>query len=494
MTPAPFAWPGLRLAGAVPDRFLLHVERGVWGKAHGARTDYRWLAASPGFEAFGERLEFELALGSEDEPHGGATFWRRLAGGACAVRVYPSRAIDASGRSGFLEKQVLAWRRDPELPAALAAFTLLRVVARLEDGVWWKRRQEVDWERPDTVLGLEDCPSVETTPAELAAAVSSGIAALGNVVGREELTAAYACLLANPPRAAWLRHLERPLPPEALAALLLPLSRERGELLSLASWVPSSRADVEELETRWSVLGEPATHRFAHGDTATVEVSETSMLASALLAGDPESLEAMPVWKIEVEERPPAPAAEPQARPAKTPVDELWPGPFELQLTAPPVGAPRVLHVLFDFARCVDRRWLDPEQLPALCGGDPLRPFATGSSEAQLLWSWVREITLGRPPRVDEEEWTVKGDLLRAAAVAFAPDPAMVAELGWPQTGWVPPLLFAPVLESRCLEDLEQSLGVEFWEAHERSRMLCKRPSFDARMARWLAGAQDQHD
>jgi hypothetical protein len=496
MTPAPFAWPGLRLSGAPPERFTLRVERGVWGKAHGARTDYRWLAASPGFERFAPRLEFELALGCEDEPHGAATFWRSLKdAGACAVRVYPSRATDAAGRGGFLEKQVLAWRREPDLPAALAAFALLPFVARLDDKVWWERRQEVDWQRPDAVLGLEDCQPVEITPAELAAAVSSGIAALGEVVGHDELSAAYACLLADPPCAAWLRQLGRPLPPEALAALLLPLSRERGERLSLASWVPSSRADAEELESRWDVLGAPVAHRFAPREKAVIDDSEAGVLASALLAADPEALQAMPVWKPD--ERQQAPATAPVAFASErrvtatlvteTPTDELWPGPFELPLTAPSADAPRLLHVLWDFACRVDRRWLEPDLVRDACRGEPLRPFAADSPEADLLRRWAREVTASRPPRVDTEEWTVKSDVLRAAAIVFAPDPATVAAVGWPRSGRIPPLFFAPALAAGGRAELERRLGADLWgEATMRSRMLCRRPSLEKQIAEFV--------
>ena len=52
--------------------------------------------------------------------------WRTLADQCFALVSYPSRAIDTAGRSSFLEKQVLAWRRPIGIPAALGALLLLQ--------------------------------------------------------------------------------------------------------------------------------------------------------------------------------------------------------------------------------------------------------------------------------------------------------------------------------------------------------------------------------
>ena len=80
-----------------------HCERGIWGKAHGARSDFRWLARSAGFARRHADLGRRLNLGLEDRPRAFAA-WRRSAIPATAVAAYPSRATDAAGRAAFPRK------------------------------------------------------------------------------------------------------------------------------------------------------------------------------------------------------------------------------------------------------------------------------------------------------------------------------------------------------------------------------------------------------
>ena len=98
------AWPALRGLG---EPTAIECERGVFGKMHGARSDFRWIARSAAFLRDGW-LEDKFALGSEDLPTR-LSFWRCLPEHGCYIAgyAYPSRAQDASGRRGFLEKQFL---------------------------------------------------------------------------------------------------------------------------------------------------------------------------------------------------------------------------------------------------------------------------------------------------------------------------------------------------------------------------------------------------
>lgn len=250
-------WPAL--AGmsltATPK---IELERGVWGKVHGAASDYRWIAATPGFLPLTDRLVAELNLGSEDSPSREVA-WRTLGDLHLAVCSYPSRAVDAAGRKATIEKQVMAWRRPAELPAILGAFALLPAVATASDSLWWDHSGDARWAESDFVLPLDATakPPILIQESRLAEAVERGIQALLAALGSDSLARLYGCLLAGQrglflePRSA------EPLAPEALAALLLPLPRELADGLSLAGGIPSQRFDPASLAARWAVL---ATH------------------------------------------------------------------------------------------------------------------------------------------------------------------------------------------------------------------------------------------
>jgi hypothetical protein len=90
---------------------------------------------------------------------------------------------------------------------------------------------------------------------------------------------------------------------------------------------------------------------------------------------------------------------------------------------------------------------------------------------------------------VEMDEWTVKSDVLRAAAITFAPDPATVTAVGWPRSGRVPPLFLAPALAPGCRADLRSRLGTDLWgEAASRSRLPCRRPSLERQIAEFVDG------
>lgn len=254
MTPPnrdPGTWPALE-GSVLPLR--ISYERGVWGKLHGSRSDYKWIATTPAFPREDFQIEKQLQLGSEDAPRE-ATHWRSLGGLCLAMATYPSRSTDATGRSGYLEKQIFAWRRLSGAPAVLGALALLPQVAETDAGIWWDRRSH-QWTSEDETLTLfpPDHGPLQVSAQALEEAVSRGLAELGRAVSEGALADFYAHLLSGH-RAVPLAGLETPLGPEALAALLLPLPRTMADSLSLAGWLPSQRiADPGGLRICWNAV------------------------------------------------------------------------------------------------------------------------------------------------------------------------------------------------------------------------------------------------
>lgn len=245
-------WPALDLAGR-PLRAELTCSRGVWGKAHGAATDYRWIAASPSFRFVHDGLERELNVGSEDEPRH-AFFWRVVGEYAFAAVTYPSRARDAAGRGDFSEKQVLAWNRPADLPSALGALLLLPRTREWSDDVWWEERSRPGFSDPDFVLEIAGDEPVPVTPEDVETAVERGIRELCGWLSEESLRELFAALLAGGRAVPTPRRESGPLPPEALAAVLLPFPRPLCDRLSLAGWLPSRRFDLDQLAGRWDLV------------------------------------------------------------------------------------------------------------------------------------------------------------------------------------------------------------------------------------------------
>lgn len=281
------AWPAFDLGGQTPP-VRVGYERGVWGKLHGAPTDYRWIATSTGFDPGPLNLEKELELGSEDAPRR-AVHWRTLGDRCLAMVTYPSRAADAAGRSSFLEKQVLVWRRPPETPAVLGALVLLPQVVQADDQVWWERQAQSRWTDGEDTLNLlpADHAPLPVSIVDLEATMARGIAELAAAVPVDTLTELYSHLLAG--QRGIPLELPAPLGPEAVAALLLPLPRALADSLSLASWLPSQRIpDVDALRRCWTlVLGGTILPPPPAGSPSPAQRSQAGTLAQALLANDP---------------------------------------------------------------------------------------------------------------------------------------------------------------------------------------------------------------
>jgi len=284
-------WPALSAASLLIESELTY-RRAVWGKVHGERSDFRWIAASVGMRPTEQQIDWYL--GSEDAPIA-ATMWKLGAEGVhYAVACYPSRAFDAAGRSGFLEKQVLEWRGPSDLPPAAAAFFLLRHAAALDDTVWWGRQRGLDWTQPETILEIapEQSPPLKFDAYDLADTINAGISEILKALGgteqaRTALARLYADILKGQ-RPAFLRVLGGPLGPPALAALLLPLPRERSDRVALASWLPSSRFRIEDLTARWDVIVIGEKHSVPVNSTpANVDAER---MAEALVQNRPELL------------------------------------------------------------------------------------------------------------------------------------------------------------------------------------------------------------
>jgi hypothetical protein len=283
-------WPALDLKGReLPPR--LTYERGIWGKAHAAATDFRWLATTPALAAPARQVELELPLGAADVPDKPATLWRTLGDTSYVVSFYPSQAIDAAGRSGFLEQQIIEWKRPSEVPAVVGALLLLPAVAQLDSLKWEEVSTEVRWSDDDgyPIALAADAP-ISVDVASVEEAVAKGLRALRAATSEEALAELYAALLAGG-RAISLRDLSEPLSPAALAALLLPLPREIADQLSVAGWLPStwlSDSGAQTLRRCWDIVlgGATALPRGAFPPPTEEQRDQARAMASEVFAGD----------------------------------------------------------------------------------------------------------------------------------------------------------------------------------------------------------------
>ena len=159
---------------------------------------------------------------------------------------------------------------------------LAAAVAELDDEAWWTRQHEADWSDSDFALPL--APSVhELSTAVLGEHLAAGLAELGRCVDEDALTELYATLL-DQRHPACLRR-DEPLPPRALACLLLPLPRDLADRLSLTAWIPSRRYALDELARRWDVLAGPLRDGAVESREPTWE--QARRMAGAVLRADP---------------------------------------------------------------------------------------------------------------------------------------------------------------------------------------------------------------
>jgi hypothetical protein len=241
-------YPALAELNQPPGKLLF--ERAIWGKVDNARSDFRWIARSPGFRGHLEEVESALKISTEEQPRK-MPLWRPWKGRYYAVSCYPSRARDAVGRSGFLEKQIIEW--EPKgLPAGLGALLLLPEAAAFQEDIATSRANDPRW--VDLTFCLMIQPSKCSTDP-LQHTIDKGLRDL-QAYSDADLEAFFAALGSRKP--AFLLAAREPLTPEALAALLLPLSAEKGGSISLAGWVPSRWADAEALQNWDAAACDPA--------------------------------------------------------------------------------------------------------------------------------------------------------------------------------------------------------------------------------------------
>ncbi|MFH1468447.1 MAG: hypothetical protein ABIO70_28920 [Pseudomonadota bacterium] len=247
-------WPGL---GPAPRGGELTFARGVYGKAHGAPTGFRWLAASPGF-LDGGGLERAIAIGPLDSGlHHRGSFWRGLGEGRfMAMTSYPSRARDADDRPCPLERQVLVCTAGADgIGPALAALLLLPWSSdHPGERVWWSERNSPRWSDPRFVLPLPEPEPLAVDTVLLEPLIQRGLAALGEL-GEARLRMIYRRMLS--PAGAMTAVLDgqaETLPPEALACLLLPLDAESTACVSIAGWLYTRRMELGSLRAAWNVV------------------------------------------------------------------------------------------------------------------------------------------------------------------------------------------------------------------------------------------------
>jgi len=453
------AWPALR--GAAPPPWNLSCERAIWGKTQVGPPEFRWLARSPGFAAGAGDPARALRLGAEDRP-ARTSGWRALGPGYLAAAYYPSRAQDAAGRGGFLERQVLAWRAFPGVPPPLAALALLPAAAGLEDRDWWDRQHLGRWADPGYALPLDALELDGLGPDWLTRAIGEGLDELGKRVTHECLRNLYAQLLSGV-RPACLALPDGPLGPQALAALLLPLPPQAASALSLAGWVPTEVLDPGDLAGNWDCV---VTAPGAGWPPTTVEPEHLELaehLATALLAQDPALL---------AERRPGTGTGLKAQRHQVSPL----------------------LTILAQFTADPHRRLLDMAELRRTLsqGRGPLEmPDGPGQHP---LCRWVAQVAGDRPDWADERSWGLKVDQLRAAALCFLPHPETLSLVGLPQSPWVPALL--PALASRP-KWIGASLGKHGEEGLRgilRQSLGCPRPAVRARIRAWIVQWHDREE
>jgi GTPase SAR1 family protein len=274
------SWPALECPDPLPQQ--IKFERGVWGKVHGVRSDYRWIAISPSFTGKENALERQLFLGDESAP---ATFsmWRTLGNTHYAVTCYPSRAQDADGRDGFLEKQILEWQRPSNLPALLGSLLLLPQPAT--DEIWWEKAKDINnWRESDAFVTLKEA-AIQVSWQQVEQSIKQGCQSLAENLSEEILSDFYAQLLAGQQPSLLVEH---PLKAEALAALLLPLPRSMADQLSLTGWLPSKRTDIDKLRPHWDII---CTNTVLNtGNVPSEHQHQAKQMSQAVLANEPRLL------------------------------------------------------------------------------------------------------------------------------------------------------------------------------------------------------------
>ena len=235
----------------------------LWPALLGIGSTQRWRLACHQAGQDDESLawvaELDLERGSGDRPE---LCWLARDERHLAAQVMRRRSAG--------QPLVLEWQNQRGLPAALGALCILPHLASSA------RDQGED----QTTIHLE--------ALALAESIRSGCRQLQERLGPDGLTEIYAGVLAGRLGIA-LPTEDRPWPPEALAALLLPLDRPVADRLSIGSATLARDRDPTGW-TDWVVAGAPG-----NGTTPSVggdQLARAARLARAVMEDDPESLSA----------------------------------------------------------------------------------------------------------------------------------------------------------------------------------------------------------
>jgi len=442
----PQIWPCLK--GWSGDIDATAAARAIYGKVHRAPADYRWFAWSSGFGDQGPSpLESELSLGIEDSISSPVYCWRCSPGSAIAVKCYPSRAFDASGRPAIIEKQILLVTPDGAAPPGALAFFLLPQAVPLEDDIWWSTWQDVRWRTQGYRLPIADANCPVITAEEFEARLDQGVAQLLEAVSGSSLERFYAQLMAGEGTALLAASAE--LSPLALAALLLPLSRAATETISIAGGIPSTQPNLQRL-AHWKAVACPPATKLGDGPP----VAETHRAAAAEF-----------VRKLERSISPNSHAF------------------------APPVGSmSRSGQWLREFLES-EERWL----VPGCPGKMSLRHVGPLSAvddaeEAIFLRDQVRSFVSrveARPNGDEKRHLETKADLLKALLLALCPGSDSLKAVSVP-SGRIPALLFAPRIEARDWGLFAQYTEADFQDLASQSLHGDVIPAFHNEVVIWL--------
>jgi len=426
-------WPAL--AAGSPDGSL-EVHRAVLGKVHQAASDFRWITHTEAIRPRKLGLDQKLSFGPEDRPVRSPA-WRALDDALVAIVSYRSRAVDRAGRAGGLEKQILYWPKPRPEQTVAGAFALLGALGEASDAVWWDHWEDYRWDEPEFFLPREP----EEIPfGRLDLAVSQGLTELTAACSEDALAEFYAGLLAvSQGHPAALEGLAEPLPPLALAALLLPFAPEEARQLSLAGALPNSRHLAANL-ANWRGVARTQEQPELPDDgpqPTAAQQQRGAAMAAAVFRGDPAGLAgvapAVPPEPVEPPAAPPKPAPKPEPPPASLPA----------QATAAPVLS-RAGERFEQFLRA----GAESRSLEAIPGNAAVLSEQEGRyllERAQEAIASLESETEGDSPR--ERQLRAKIELIRSWLVSCFPRPETETALGSAQNQKIPPLLFALTLE-----------------------------------------------
>lgn len=271
-----FKWPALSQVSSLPESSF-DYQHGIYGKVDNAETDFRWLATSSSFTS--HRSELHLRFNPRPESVLHIPLWWQFDGWYYASFCYPSAGADKTGRPSK-EAQVLGWK-PREGQVALGALALLTAAAEFLPIDWPEWGKDSNWKNETHIKNISKT-RVTMSSTKLEDAAGHGIRELA-LIPEQILRDFYRSLLARR-WPALLTGLDKPLGPQALAVLLLPLKPDECRGLCLAGW-----------ETEWSGWSGLACRRPLETQSAALAApvppdieDRAALIAKAIRANDPD--------------------------------------------------------------------------------------------------------------------------------------------------------------------------------------------------------------